>query len=75
MVNNAMWPPSNTEEEGSGVQLFDKLLAAAVKIRPMLMTFMFLVKIFQIFDEGGRSSLPIIPLFFASENSTTFLAN
>ena len=32
-------------------------------LRPMLMEFMFQIKIFQNIDEGGRSSLSIMPLF------------
>ena len=36
-------------------------------LRPMLMAFMFLVKIFQNIDEGGRSSLSIMPLFLGAK--------
>ena len=36
-------------------------------IRPMLMAFMFQIKIFQNIDEGGRSSLSIMPLFLEAK--------
>ena len=36
-------------------------------LRPMLMAFMFQTKIFQNIDEGGRSSLSIMPLFLEAK--------